>query len=139
MPCKQSWRWKILRRSRETMSQAFSARQMAKAFRKRVGSHTNQPGLHPNQLNIYNSSRPLTIPSSTTVHSHKHGSTSQQRKGHIVQRHPLLSHPSGVAQDYPRAGRRPNLQARKKGCHSLADWCCPKRLTRYCSGQGCYW
>jgi hypothetical protein len=103
------------------------------------GSHTNQLGLHPNLLNIYNPSRPLTIPSLTTIHSRKHGSTSQQRKGHIVQRHPLLPHPSGVAQDYPRAGRRPDLQARKKGCYSFADWCCPKGLTRYRSGQGCYW
>jgi hypothetical protein len=50
----------------------------------------------------------------------QHGSSSQQRKGHIGLGHPLLAQPACVAQDHARAGRRADLQACEEGRHSLA-------------------
>ena len=69
----------------------------------------------------------------------KDGSTSQQRQGHIVLRHSILSHAARMAQDYTRPGRRPNLQARKEGCDTVADWCRAEGLAWYCASQGCHW
>jgi hypothetical protein len=83
----------------------------------------------------------------------QHGSSSQQRKGHIGLGHPLLAQPACVAQDHPRAGRRTDLQACEEGRHSLAvrtparrthngiltdwqDWRDPPRLSRHCPDQG---
>jgi hypothetical protein len=60
----------------------------------------------------------------TNLHS-KNGSPSLQGQGHFVLCAPLLSRPPRVAQDHPRAGRRPHLQAGQEGCHSFPDRCCP--------------
>jgi hypothetical protein len=57
------------------------------------------------------------LPVSTIIHN---GSSSQQRKGYLSLGCPLLSQPSCVAQDHPRAGCRADLQACEEGCHSLA-------------------
>jgi hypothetical protein len=55
----------------------------------------------------------------------RNGSSSQQGQGHFCLRHPLLPQRPLLAQDHPRAGRRPDLQAREEGRHSLPDRCCP--------------
>ena len=71
--------------------------------------------------------RPTTeSPSHPLQHNHRyHGPSSQQGQGHLVLRHPLLAQPPRLAQDHPRAGRRPDLQARQEGRDPLADRCRP--------------
>lgn len=69
----------------------------------------------------------------------QNGSASFERKGHISLSAAILPHASCVAQDHPRASRRPDLQARQEGCNSIPDRCCPQRFARYRSSQGCHW
>ena len=72
-------------------------------------------------------------------HKRKDGSSTQQRKGHICLRHPLLSYSSCMVEDNSGASRRSNLQAREEGRNSVSNWCCPKRFSRHCASQSRYW
>jgi hypothetical protein len=62
----------------------------------------------------------------------QNGSSSQQRKGYISLGCPLLSQPACLAQDYSRAGRRADSEARKEGRHPL-----PVRMTAWRVWQQC--
>jgi len=73
------------------------------------------------------------------LQTRRHGSSSQQRKGHISLCHPILSNSSCVVEDHSRASRRPNLQACKEGCYSVSDRRRSQRFAWHRTSQGCYW
>lgn len=91
------------------------------------------PRLSSTTRNSYDSRKPdrelfvnhtTDKPSST---NRQNGSSSQQRQGYLLLRHPLLAHRAVVAQGHPRPGRRSDLQGRQKGRHAFADRCAPPR------------
>lgn len=84
----------------------------------RLASHTVE--IHDRELQDFSQPHDSVLIDQVVLRSIiQNGSSSQQRKGHISLRHPLLPQPSCVAQDHPRAGRRADLQARKEGRNPL--------------------